>query len=81
MTDKTLKEFIDVLKRLEENIKFDLSMTLHSQEDLLNKNFDDEILAMTAEGLELKKLMIKRQRELVESLSGKILGMEGLMSR
>jgi len=80
MTDKTLKQFTDVLERLEENIKFDLSMTLRSQEVLLNKNFEDEILAMTAEGLELKKLMIKKQRELFERLSGKILGMEGLMS-
>jgi len=80
MTDKKLRVPTAVLKRIKDHLKNDLSTALRSQEDLLNKNFDDEILAMTAEGLELKKLMIKKQRELLESLSGKILGIEGLMS-
>jgi len=80
MTNKKLRVPTAVLKRIEEKLKNDLSTALFSQEVLLNKNFDDEMLSMTAEQLELRKLMIKRQRELLESLSGKILGMEGLMS-
>ena len=79
MTDKKLKAFTDVLKRLEENIEFDLSIAIRSQERLLNKNFDDEILSMTAEGLELKKLVIKKKRELFENLSNKITGFESLL--
>jgi len=79
MPDKKLKAFTDVLKRLEEKLEDDLSTALFSQKVLLNKNFDDEILAMTAEGLEMKKLMIKKQRELLERLSGKMLGLESLL--
>ena len=79
MTDKKLKAFTDVLKRLEEKLEDDLSTALYSQEMMLNKKFDDEILAMTAEDLELKKLMIKKKRELFENLSGKMLGLESLL--
>jgi len=79
MTDKKLRVPTDVLKRIKEHLKNDLSTALRSQENRLNKNFDDEILAMTAEGLEMKKLMIKKQRELLESLSNRVLGLEGLM--
>jgi len=80
MNDKKLRVPTAVLKRIKDHLENDLSTALRSQEVLLNKNFDDEMLSMTAEDLELKKLMIKKQRELFERLSGKILGMEGLMS-
>ena len=79
MTDKKLRVPTALLKRIKDHLENDLSTALHSQENLLNKNFDDEILSMTAEGLEMRKLMIKRQRELLESLSGKILGLESLL--
>ncbi len=45
----------------------------------MEKNFDDEILAMTAEELEFRKLMIKRRREFLESLSNKMVGLESLL--
>jgi len=81
MNDKKLRVPTAVLKRIKEHLKNDLSTALYSQEVLLNKNFEDEILAMTAEQLELKKLMIKKQRELLGSLSGKMLGLESLLEK
>ena len=79
MTDTKLKVPTAVLKRIEEHLKNDLSTSLYSQKVLLNKKFDDEILSMTAEQLEFRKLMIKRQRDLIESLSNKMLGLESLL--
>jgi len=79
MTDKTLKVPTAVLKRKDELLRNVLSKALFSQEVLLNKDFDDEMLSMTAEQLEFRKTMLKRQRELLESLSGKTLGLESLL--
>ena len=79
MTDKTLKVPTDVVKRMEEHLRNVLSKALFSQEVLLNKDFDEEMLSMTAEQLEFRKTMLKRQRELLESLSGKTLGLESLL--
>jgi len=79
MPDTKLKVPTAVLKRIEEHLKNDLSTSLYSQKVLLNKKFDDEILSMTAEQLEFRKLMIKRQRDLIESLSNKMLGLESLL--
>ena len=81
MTDKKSKVPTAVLKRMEEHLRNDLSKILFSQEVLLNKDFDDEMLSMTAKQLEFRKLMIKRQRELLDSLSGKILGLESLLEK
>jgi len=81
MTDTKLKVPTAVLKRIEEHLKNDLSTSLYSQKVLLNKKFDDEILSMTAEQLEFRKLMIRRQRDLIESLSNKMLGLESLLEK
>jgi len=79
MTDKTLKVPTAVLKRKDELLRNVLSKALFSQEVLLNKDFDDEMLSMTAEQLEFRKTMLKKQRELLESFSGKTLGLESLL--
>jgi len=79
MTDKKLRVPTDVVKRMEEHLRNVLSKALFSQEVLLNKDFDEEMLSMTAEQLEFRKTMLKRQRELLESLSGKTLGLESLL--
>jgi len=81
MPDTKLKVPTAVLKRIEEHLKNDLSTSLYSQKVLLNKKFDDEILSMTAEQLEFRKLMIRRQRDLIESLSNKMLGLESLLEK
>ena len=81
MTNKKPKVPTAVLKRIEEHLKNDLSTSLYSQKVLLNKKFDDEILSMTAEQLEFRKLMIRRQRDLIESLSNKMLGLESLLEK
>jgi len=80
MTDKTLKVPADVVKRMDEHLRNVLSKALFSQEVLLNKDFDEEMLSMTAEQLEFRKTMLKGQRELLDSLSSNVLGIEGLMS-
>jgi len=79
MTDKKLKVPTAVVKRMDELLRNCLSKALFSQEVLLNKDFDDEMLSMTAEQLEFRKLMLKRQRELLDSLSSKTLGIETLL--
>ena len=79
MPDTKPKVPTAVLKKMEEHLKNCLSKTLFSQEVLLNKDFDDEMLSMTAEQLEFRKLMLERQRELLDSLSNNALGLESLL--
>jgi len=79
MNDKKLKVPTAVVKRMDELLRNCLSTALFSQEVLLNKDFDDEMLSMTAEQLEFRKTMLKKQRELLDSLSGKMLGLESLL--
>jgi len=81
MNDKKLKVPTAVLKRMEEHLRNNLSKALFSQEVLLNKDFDEEMLSMTAEQLEFRKTMIKKQRELLDSLSSKTLGLESLLEK
>jgi len=81
MTDTQPKVPTAVIKKMEEHLKNCLSKTLFSQEVLLNKDFDDEMLSMTAEQLEFRKLMLERQRELLDSLSNNALGLESLLEK
>jgi|GEM_PF-5804563 len=81
MTDTQPKVPTAVIKKMEEHLKNCLSKTLYSQEVLLNKDFDDEMLSMTAEQLEFRKLMLERQRELLDSLSNNALGLESLLEK